>query len=501
MLPFGALVEATHAGRREPLALLILSDELARDQRLRGLLRLEVARAGGLRHPSVARPIEVGDHDRRLYVVYERPRGEPLSRWIDDQHELSADVALTMIRQLAEGLDAAHGRRLAHGALGTGAILTRSGETVTLLGIGVLAAIDEAGLSDTCRPGSDSPFAAPEKRAGRLAVPSADGFALGQLARGLIGKAEGSRAGDLAPAIRNVLDRQANGEPSARFRTCTALANALADARAPAVLDQAGTRPPEHRVEHHSGTTPPTGTVSPVRSSTETRSAPPTPTARSVTVRSAPSSAERAPAPASSRSRRPEERPWRQDGASRVRTLDATPAMRDAVHTSLRGVLLHVALASGPSLFLLLLALTADEVVLLLVAVGVLVLLRVPPAVVRAIRLSRARQAPEIVQVLGPARAVEHHVIHGLPYPRSHRLEIGEIGVVTISGEAFGQISAVGAAMHVSLNAEGEIPAHDQVFDLPALVTYSRTGDLLLEVRRPDGELIYADPAYAAFEG
>src|SRR5947209_8436746 len=74
-LPFGELVAATPAARSEPLAVLLFDDRLAKEARFRGLLRLEIARAGGLRHPGLARTIEIGEHGGALYVVFARPPG------------------------------------------------------------------------------------------------------------------------------------------------------------------------------------------------------------------------------------------------------------------------------------------------------------------------------------------------------------------------------------------------------------------------------------------
>ena len=78
-LPFGELVEASHTARSEPLALLLLDDRLSGDHRFRGLVRLEMARAGGLRQPGIARTVEISEQSGSLAVVYERPVGA--CRW------------------------------------------------------------------------------------------------------------------------------------------------------------------------------------------------------------------------------------------------------------------------------------------------------------------------------------------------------------------------------------------------------------------------------------
>jgi hypothetical protein len=497
-LPFGELIEAAHAARRDPLALLILGDALARDHRLRGLLRLEIARAGGLRHPAIARPVEVGEHDGRLYVVYERPPGEPLNRWIDDGTGLSTETTLTIVRQLADGLDAAHGRRLAHGSIRTSAILTRAGETATLLGIGVLAAIDEAGIADLCRRGLNPAYVAPEQERGRLAVPTADAYALGRLAQVMLERIGDAQADAIAPGVQAVLDRQAGAEPSTRFRTCTALATALADALAPPAMAPDVAVPPSRMEVGPSATalrdtTPPPGT--------EPRPAPRPPDERLARAETAPTTVERAAddgsAARATKRAEPDRSAWRQYGQSRVRPLGETPAMRAAIRAALAGTRQHLTLVSLLPLFLLLLGVAWRDALPVIFSVVTLVVLRVPAAVVRAASLSKARKEPEIVQALGPVRVVEQRVFGNFPFPRSHHLDIGDVDSMTIGASAFAKIAPFGTAMHVELDAEGNVPAHDAVFDLTALATYSRTGDFLLELSHPSGELIYADPAYA----
>src|SRR5262245_24258184 len=107
--PFGELVAAKHPARSESLAVLVLDDRLASDHRFRGLLRLEVARAGGVRHPALARTIEVGEQSGKPYLVVERPGdARSLAQAFADGDAPSVQQAIDLIRGLAEGLDAAY---------------------------------------------------------------------------------------------------------------------------------------------------------------------------------------------------------------------------------------------------------------------------------------------------------------------------------------------------------------------------------------------------------
>jgi serine/threonine-protein kinase len=244
--PFGELLAASHAARSEPLALLLLDERLTRDHRFRGLLRLEVARAGGLRKPAIARSVEVGEQAGAPYVVFERPPdGESLARRLAADAPPSPEAAVALVHRLAEGLDAAHGRRLVHGALGPSSVLVGSESDAALVGVGLLAAAEEAGLGAVVAGRSEATFAAPEQAAAQRAVPSADGYALGVLAEivltgRLSGEEPRSPLGDgLSDAVRAVLVRQRAAEPAARYPTCTAFATALTAAVADAPVTAA----------------------------------------------------------------------------------------------------------------------------------------------------------------------------------------------------------------------------------------------------------------------
>src|SRR4051794_28169613 len=105
MLPFGELIAATHPSRSEPLAVLLLDERLAKEPRFRGLLRLENARVGGLRHPALARTVEIGEAAGSLFLVVERPpEGRTLASALSDGAPASVETALHLVQQLAAGL-------------------------------------------------------------------------------------------------------------------------------------------------------------------------------------------------------------------------------------------------------------------------------------------------------------------------------------------------------------------------------------------------------------
>jgi hypothetical protein len=142
------------------------------------------------------------------------------------------EETVALIRRLAESLDLAHGRRMAHGAIDPSSILVGPDGASALLGVGIVGAIEEVGLIAVIDERRERAFIAPEQRAGRRSVASADGYALGVLAASLL-RVTPPPAGPADP-VGNVLARQHAADPAARFPTCAAFASALADAISPA---------------------------------------------------------------------------------------------------------------------------------------------------------------------------------------------------------------------------------------------------------------------------
>ena len=229
--PFGELVAATHSARSEPLAVLLLDARLAKDHRFRGLLRLEIARAGSVRHAAIARAIEVGEHGGAPYVVVQRPADtRTLASALADGEPPSRAEAVALLRHLAEALDAAHGRRLVHGALDPTSVLVGPGGSTALVGLALIGAVEEAGLNAIVVERTDAAYTAPEQRTGRRTVASADAYALGALAATLL-LVQPPPAGP-ADAIGTVLARQHAADPADRFPSCTAFVTALSEALA-----------------------------------------------------------------------------------------------------------------------------------------------------------------------------------------------------------------------------------------------------------------------------
>jgi len=225
-LPVGSVVMLRDRFRSFPLVGLILADALARESRCRTAARRAVSRAFGRRHDAFARPVEVREAEGQMAAVYELPSAGRWMPWPGAVDPGGIGRSDDLILPLAEALDTAHQRGLMHGLLAPPAILVDEAGTVTIVGLGLLQSLDEAGLVNLLGD-VDRRYAAPEQTTEHRVIASADGYALGMLARDLLVGAGAPRDPSQAATI-SAIERQCSAEPTDRFTTCAEFARALA---------------------------------------------------------------------------------------------------------------------------------------------------------------------------------------------------------------------------------------------------------------------------------
>ena len=245
-LPLGELRAATHDGRPDRLAVLIVAPDLASDLQFEGALRRQAATLRAVRAPYLAPLVEVGRRDATLYIVFERPAGPTLVKRLATGDAFTSEQAACLVQSLADALDAVHRRGLVHGLVAPETVFVAEDGSATLLGAGLLPAVEEAELGDAIGARVNLIYVAPEQSSGRHAVASADGYALGALAHLLLtgvappdavddadpfddlATGAASTASDPLALLGAVLRRQINARPALRYPTCAEFAQAVA---------------------------------------------------------------------------------------------------------------------------------------------------------------------------------------------------------------------------------------------------------------------------------
>src|SRR5512134_4052696 len=111
----GAVYRAEHVHVGRKAAVKVLHAELCRSPSERERFRREARVASRLRSPHVVEVLDFGeDGAGRPYLVMELLEGEPLRAVLDREGRLAPPRAVRLLRQLLDGLGAAHAEGIVH---------------------------------------------------------------------------------------------------------------------------------------------------------------------------------------------------------------------------------------------------------------------------------------------------------------------------------------------------------------------------------------------------
>ena len=110
----GIVLRAFDLSLRRPVALKLITPELADDRAFRRRFLRESRLAASLDHPNVVPIHEAGEHDGRLYLAMRLVDGTDLRTLLKRERVLAPERALKLLAQIADALDAAHRGGLVH---------------------------------------------------------------------------------------------------------------------------------------------------------------------------------------------------------------------------------------------------------------------------------------------------------------------------------------------------------------------------------------------------
>lgn len=173
----GVVYRAHDIGLDRPVALKLISPDLATDEAFRRRFLKESRLAASLDHPHVLPVFAAGGEGGRLYIAMRYVEGEDLKTLIAREGRLDPAQALRICGQVAEALDAAHRRGLVHRDVKPGNVLLDAAGEAYLADFGLTKQVGSAS-TDTGRLVGTLDYLAPEQIRGEEVDGRTDEYAL-----------------------------------------------------------------------------------------------------------------------------------------------------------------------------------------------------------------------------------------------------------------------------------------------------------------------------------
>ena len=178
----GVVYRGTHLALDRPVALKLITPDLAEEEGFRERFRRESRIAATLEHPHVITVHHAGEEDGVLYITMRYVDGDDLRTIIEREGRLEPRRAADIVRQAGEALDAAHARGLVHRDVKPGNILVaRDGDRdhVYLTDFGLTKRDTSMAITNTGQVVGTLDYIAPEQIKGEPVDARTDVYALG----------------------------------------------------------------------------------------------------------------------------------------------------------------------------------------------------------------------------------------------------------------------------------------------------------------------------------
>jgi len=227
----GVVYRATQLALDRPVALKVISPELAGQAGFRERFLRESRLAARLDHPGVVPVYDAREEDGELIVAMRLVEGGDLRRLIEREGPLEPGRAIGLLAQVAGALDAAHATGIVHRDVKPHNILVE-GDRAYLSDFGLAKAIEGTGTGGSASIVGTVEYMPPEQWRGEQVGPAADVYSLGcVLYEALTGIAPFARKGadtepELPKGMEAVIERAVAKDAVDRYPSATALIEA-----------------------------------------------------------------------------------------------------------------------------------------------------------------------------------------------------------------------------------------------------------------------------------
>jgi serine/threonine-protein kinase len=176
----GVVYQAFDQRLERLVALKILNEGLAAEEKFIERFRREARSAAALSHPNIASVFDYGEDDGLHYLVMELVPGTDLARLLrDESGALSTDRAQRIALQTADALAHAHAADLVHRDMKPANILIAENDDVKVTDFGIARAGGSSTLTATGSVLGTAYYMSPEQASGLEVTPRSDVYSLG----------------------------------------------------------------------------------------------------------------------------------------------------------------------------------------------------------------------------------------------------------------------------------------------------------------------------------
>ncbi len=143
----GSVYRAEDTKVREEVALKLINPDVASDEQTIERFRNELKLARKIRHKNVCQMYDLGEADGTYYITMEYVPGEDLKSFIKRSRRLSIGTAITIGKQICEGLAEAHKEGVVHRDLKPGNIMIDRDGNARIMDFGIARSIKSESMT------------------------------------------------------------------------------------------------------------------------------------------------------------------------------------------------------------------------------------------------------------------------------------------------------------------------------------------------------------------
>jgi serine/threonine protein kinase/tetratricopeptide (TPR) repeat protein len=203
----GVVYRATDVLLGRPVAIKVLSRQLATQEQAKARFWREAKSASALDHPNIGAIYDIGEIEGELFIVMALYEGETLKERIA-HGAVSLNEAIEILRQITRGLEAAHQIAIVHRDIKPANVIVTRGGTTKILDFGLAKLFGEASaqaLTQTGEPAGTPMYMSPEQLRGQPLDQRTDLWSLGVLAYELLAGVSPFRADSYAAISLRIL--------------------------------------------------------------------------------------------------------------------------------------------------------------------------------------------------------------------------------------------------------------------------------------------------------